>query len=442
MDAADRVWRALALSLAAFLVLVLLLAFDRQPAQTAETAAAQVVDVELTEFAIEPAQIAVPAGVPVTFNVLNSGSIEHDFTIDGVDGTASLAAGQSITMEMGPFDPGEYKVICTVAGHEPAGMTATLVAAEGAQAADPAGHDMAAGEQASEAGHPMSPEEMARLHEEGVLNFPVESEGKGNQVLEPEIADDGTKVFKLTADEIEWETKPGVVKEGMAYNGQIPGPRIEVDLGDRVRIELTNELDEPTAMHSHGLIVPNDMDGVPGLNQPSIMPGETFDYEFEIRNSGSHMYHSHFNSAEQVTQGLLGAFIVHDPDDEQVDLDYTMIVNDGPLGFTLNGKDFPATEPLVVDKGDKVRIRYMNEGLQIHPMHLHGIPQKVIARDGYPLEQPQMMDTVLVAPGERIDVLVDATEPGGWAFHCHILTHAEAEDGMFGMVTALVVEDN
>jgi len=449
MDTADRPWRALALSLAVFLVLVLLLAFERQPAQTAETgaetAAAQVIDIELTEFAIEPAEISVRAGVPVSFNVTNSGSIEHDFTIDGVDGTATIASGQSATLETPALEPGEYKVNCTIAGHEPAGMAATLVAAEGVRTdagGDPAGHDMAAGEQASEDAHPMSPEEMARMHEEGVLNFPVDSEGKGNQVLEPEIAADGTKVFRLTADEIEWETKPGVVNEGMAYNGQIPGPRIEVDLGDEVRIELTNELDEPTAMHSHGLIVPNDMDGVPGLNQPSIMPGETFDYEFTIRNSGSHMYHSHFNSAEQVTRGLLGAFIVHDPDDEAVDLDYTMIVNDGPLGFTLNGKDFPATEPLVVDEGDKVRIRYMNEGLQIHPMHLHGIPQTVVARDGYPLEQPQKMDTVLVAPGERIDVLVDATEPGGWAFHCHILTHAEAEDGMFGMVTALVVEDS
>jgi FtsP/CotA-like multicopper oxidase with cupredoxin domain len=449
MDTADRVWRALALSLAVFLALVLLLAFERQTAQTSETDAgpdvAHVVDIELTEFAIEPAEIPVPAGVPVTFNVRNTGSIEHDFTIAGVDGTAGIASGQSATLEAAALEPGEYRVNCTIAGHESAGMTATLVAADGTQAdgADMDGHDMAAvSDQGSEAAHPMSPEEMARMHEEGVLNFPVESEGMGNQEIEPEIADDGTKVFKLTADEIAWETKPGVVKEAMAYNGQIPGPRIEVELGDNVRIELTNELDEPTAMHAHGLIVPNDMDGVPGLNQPSIMPGETFDYEFTIRNSGSHMYHSHFNSADQVTRGLLGAFIVHDPDDEEVDLDYTMIVNDGPLGFTLNGKDFPATEPLVVDKGDKVRIRYMNEGLQIHPMHLHGIPQEVVARDGYPLAQPQLMDTVLVAPGERIDVLVDATEPGGWAFHCHILTHAEAEDGMFGMVTALVVEDN
>ncbi|HSK95747.1 MAG TPA: multicopper oxidase domain-containing protein [Euzebyales bacterium] len=453
MDTADRAWRALALSLAVFLVLVLLLAFEPPPAQTAEPAAAagdaHVVAVELTEFAIAPAEITVPAGVPVTFEVTNSGAIEHDFTVEGVDGTAAIAGGATATLEVAPFEPGEYRVVCTVAGHEPAGMHATLVADEGAQPADGAGSQPDAGAhgdgtadaQAGEDGHPMSPEEMARMHEQGVLDFPVASEGKGNQPLEPEVADDGTKVFALTADEIEWETKPGVVKQGMAYNGQIPGPRIEVDLGDRVRIELTNELDEPTAMHSHGLIVPNDMDGVPGLNQPSIMPGETFTYEFEVRNSGSHMYHSHFNAAEQVTQGLLGAFIVHDPDDQEVDLDYTMIVNDGPLGFTLNGKDFPATEPLVVDKGDTVRIRYMNEGLQIHPMHLHGLPQKVVARDGWPLEQPQMMDTVLVAPGERIDVIVEATEVGPWAFHCHILTHAEAEDGMFGMVTALVVED-
>jgi manganese oxidase len=439
MDTADRVWRAIALSLAVFLVLVLLLAFDRAPAQTVEAdvaapeATAEVIEVTLTEFSIEPGDLQVEAGVPVTFNVTNRGSIDHDFTIDGVDGTATIGSGQTATLDVPALEAGEYKVLCTVAGHEAAGMSATLIAGE---SAGPVAHDAH-----SEAPAPMSPEEMARMHEQGVLDFPAETQGKGNQPLEPEIADDGTKVFKLTADEVQWETKPGVTKEAMAYNGQVPGPRIDVDLGDKVRIELTNELEEPTALHSHGLIVPNEMDGVPGLTQPSIMPGETFDYEFTVRNSGSHMYHSHFNAAEQVTMGLLGAFIVHEPDEERVDLDYTMILNDGPLGFTLNGKDFPATEPLAVTRGQKVRVRYMNEGLQIHPMHLHGIPQTVVARDGYPLAEPQTMDTVLIAPGERVDVLVDATEPGGWAFHCHILNHVEAEDGMFGMVTALVVEE-
>jgi FtsP/CotA-like multicopper oxidase with cupredoxin domain len=173
------------------------------------------------------------------------------------------------------------------------------------------------------------------------------------------------------------------------------------------------------------------------------MPGETFTYEYTLRNAGSHMYHSHFMAEHQVPMGLLGAFVVTDPaaGDPTVAQDITMILNDGPLGFTINGKGFPATEPIVAKQGDKIRIRYMNEGLQIHPMHLHGIPQQVVAKDGWTLPTPHFEDTVLVAPGERIDVIVDATELGVWAFHCHILTHAEGPNGMFGMVTALIVEE-
>jgi FtsP/CotA-like multicopper oxidase with cupredoxin domain len=117
-----------------------------------------------------------------------------------------------------------------------------------------------------------------------------------------------------------------------------------------------------------------------------------------------------------------------------------MILNDGPLGYTLNGKGFPATQPIVAKPGEQVRIRYMNEGLQVHPMHLHGLVQTVVARDGYPLPQPYRADTVLVAPGERIDVIVEASDLGIWAFHCHILSHAENEQGMFGMVTAFIVQ--
>ena len=115
---------------------------------------------------------------------------------------------------------------------------------------------------------------------------------------------------------------------------------------------------------------------MPGLNQPSVMPGESFTYKFEIRNSGSHMYHSHFNAAEQVTRGLLGAFVVHDPADPPVDQDVSMVLNDGPLGFTLNGKGFPATQPIVAQLGETLRIRYFNEGLQMHPMHLHGMARR------------------------------------------------------------------
>ncbi len=441
---------AVAAVLAIFLALTVGLTFNPNldaPAAAGSTATdseAVTIDIELTEFEIVPGDISVPTGVPVTFNVTNTGVAEHDFTIEGVTGTETLSAGESTTLEVDPLDEGTYRVICTVSGHEAAGMEATLTASADAAPSESADHggDHGSGSEAGTQHASMTPEEMARMHDEGVAQFPVETEGRGNQPMEPEVLPDGTKVFELTADEIEWETKPGVVHEGMAYNGQIPGPLIRVNLGDKVRIVLHNELEEPTALHSHGLIVPNEMDGVPGLTQPSIMPGESFTYEFTVRNSGSHMYHSHFNSAEQVTRGLLGAFIVDDPaEDLEVDQDYVLIANDGPLGYTLNGKDFPATEPILAKKGDLIRIRYMNEGLQIHPMHLHGIPQKVIAKDGWPLPQPHWEDTVLVAPGERVDVLVEATEVGAWAFHCHILTHAEGPDGMFGMVTALIVEE-
>jgi FtsP/CotA-like multicopper oxidase with cupredoxin domain len=154
------------------------------------------------------------------------------------------------------------------------------------------------------------------------------------------------------------------------------------------------------------------------------------------------MYHSHHNAAEQVPGGLLGAFIVDAKDQTKAvkyDVEHLMILNDGPHGFTLNGKSFPATQPLTAKIGQRVLIRYMNEGSMIHPMHLHGFPQTVVAKDGYP-QQPWQCDTLNIAPGDRWDVIVEPDEKGVWAFHCHILPHAESANGMFGMVTALVVE--
>ena len=190
--------------------------------------------------------------------------------------------------------------------------------------------------------------------------------------------------------------------EAYAYNGTVPGPQLQAEVGDKVRVILHNELPQPTVIHFHGQLVPNTMDGVPVITQPAVMPGESFTYDFTVRNAGIHMYHSHFMADHQVPMGLLGAFIVTDPaarNEPDADLDYTMILNDGPLGFTLNGKGFPATEPIVASLGQTIQVRYMNEGLQIHPMHLHGIPQLVIARDGYLLPAPHLEDTVLVAPG-------------------------------------------
>lgn len=289
-------------------------------------------------------------------------------------------------------------------------------------------------------------QEMDRHHEEGVNEFLEgigQREGFWGTPLEYTM-DGDTKVFEITASEIEWDTGGGVMFPAMAYNGMVPGPEIRVTEGDNCRFIVHNELHESTAIHWHGLVLPNSMDGVPFITQGPITPGSTFEYEFVARPAGSHMYHSHSNSAEQVTRGLLGAFIVEPADksrEPEVDAEYTIVLNDSALGFTINGKGFPYTDAIVATQGDKIRIRYMNEGLMIHPMHLHGMPQLVFAKDGYYLPVPFMCDTLNIAPGERYDVVVDCTELGAWAFHCHILSHAEGRNGMFGMVTALVVTE-
>ena len=291
-----------------------------------------------------------------------------------------------------------------------------------------------------------SPQEKAdrmdAMHEKGIKAFPAKTEGLGNQVIQPRI-ENGVKVYDLTAEEIQWEVEPGRKVKAWTYNRQVPGPQLRVREGDRVRINLTNKLAESTSIHFHGLELPNDQDGVPFVTQPPVKPGERYTYEFTVPNPGSHMYHSHHNAAMQVGLGLLGAFVVEPRRPlraHRADVDHVMVLNDGYHGYTLNGKGFPATEPIVCDLGQVVRIRFMNEGMMIHPMHLHGMHMTVIAKDGWDQPMPWKCDTLNIAPGERWDVLVRATNPGTWAFHCHILPHAESEHGMFGMVTALVVK--
>jgi manganese oxidase len=298
------------------------------------------------------------------------------------------------------------------------------------------------------AAHPSVPtataaaEEMDRMHEAGIKAFPAKTAGLGNQVLMAKLIG-GVKVFELTASKIQWETSPGVKVDAFAYNEQVPGPQLHVTEGDRVRVILKNNLPESTAIHFHGLELPNAMDGVPFITQPPVKPGQSFTYEFVVPNSGTHMYHSHHNSTKQVGMGLLGAFLVAPKQPTEVDrfdVDHVMVLNDGFHGYTLNGKSFPATEPIVAKMGQKVRIRFMNEGMMIHPMHLHGMHMTVHAKDGWVLPAPWRCDTLNVAPGERYDVIVNCNNPGTWAFHCHILPHAESDHGMLGMVTALIVQ--
>jgi FtsP/CotA-like multicopper oxidase with cupredoxin domain len=156
------------------------------------------------------------------------------------------------------------------------------------------------------------------------------------------------------------------------------------------------------------------------------------------------MYHSHHNSLEQIVGGLLGAFII-DPLDKsrepEYDHDVIMILNDSTLGFTINGRSFPYVQPLTAKVGEKIRIRYMNEGLMIHPMHLHGQPQLVFMKDGYHLDSPYWVDTLNIAPGERYDAIITARAPGIWAFHCHIISHVENRNGLFGMTVPFVVSE-
>jgi FtsP/CotA-like multicopper oxidase with cupredoxin domain len=373
--------------------------------------------------------------------VTNTGATPHNLVVQGAGlETPMLPSGERAELDLAGLADGEYTVICAVAGHETAGMTGTLTVggSGGVAAATPASHSGHAGAAT------MTPEEMDEVMAAVTHAFPAATEGKGAQELAPTILPDGTKQFDLTTSIVDWEIEPGKFVEGWAYNGQIPGPVLRAETGDRVRVVLHNELPESTAIHWHGIIVPNEMDGVPDITQPPVKPGESFTYEFTAQGPAVGMYHSHHNSAKQVSNGLAGAILIDRipvPGDVPIAVEHTMMLNDaGTIGYSLNGKSFPATEPIVVEQGDNVLVHYLNEGLQSHPMHLHGMAGLVVAKDGFPLEVPYMADTLNVAPGERYSVLVTADLPGTWAWHCHILTHAESEDGMFGMVTAMVVQ--
>jgi FtsP/CotA-like multicopper oxidase with cupredoxin domain len=400
---------------------------------TAVAAGGPEVEVSLSEFEIDPMMPSVPAGG--VLKVTNDGSAPHNLTIEGAGlKTPDIEAGASVTLDVSSLAVGEYTIICAVPGHEGAGMKGMLHVVEGSGAASAAGTTPTTA---------MSAEEMDEAMAASTKAFPAKTAGVGAQDLAPKVLADGTKEFDLTASQFDWEVEPGKVVTAWGYNEMVPGPTIRVGVGDHVKIVLHNELPESTVMHSHGLILPNAMDGVPDITQDPIEPGETFTYEFTTREAQVAMYHSHHDSAKQVTNGMLGAFYVGEmPLPAGVPTSVKalpMILNDaGTIGYSLNGKSFPATAPYTAEVGEWIRLDYMNEGLQIHPMHLHGMKQTVIAKDGYP-QTPHDEDTVLVAPGERVSVLVHATEAGTWAWHCHILTHAEREDGMFGMVTALVV---
>ena len=394
--------------------------------------------VELGDFFIKPASASVAAGS--TLELTNAGNTQHNLSVVD-EGIASemIDAGGTASLSLGDLEPGTYKIRCDVPGHESAGMSGELTVTEGdSGVAASSDDDHAAGDHGDMTWEEMDASMLAR-----VKAFPQKTSAEGATDIAPTIVD-GVKQFDLTAKIVDWEVEDGKVVEGWSYNGIIPGPTIKVDVGDKVRIVLKNELPESTGLHIHGVEkLPNKMDGVPDITQDPIHPGESFTYEFTATAPAVAMYHSHHNATKQVGNGMLGALMIGQialPAGSSVDQEIPMILNDtGTIGFSLNGKSFPATKPYTAKIGDQILVHYMNEGVTGHPMHLHGMPGTIIARDGYPTA-PQRVDTVMVNPGERISVLHDITEPGVWAWHCHILPHAESSTGMFGMVTALIVE--
>ena len=399
-------------------------------------------EVELADFLIKPGSLSVATGS--TLKLTNTGGTPHNLSVVN-DGPTSemISAGESTELALGDLAPGTYKIRCDVPGHEAAGMAGELTVTAAGTAAGEGANDGASDHASGDHGD-MSWEEMDKAMLERTKAFPQKTEGEGAVDLQPKVIG-GVKQFDLTAKIVDWEVEAGKRVKAWSYNGVVPGPTLKANVGDKVRIVLKNELPESTGLHIHGVEkLPNKMDGVPDITQAPIKPGETFTYEFTAVTPAVAMYHSHHNATKQVGNGLLGALMIGTvpgiPASASVDQEIPMVLNDtGTIGFSLNGKSFPATKPYTAKVGDQILVHYMNEGVTGHPMHLHGMPGTVIARDGY-ASPPQRLDTVQVNPGERVSVLYDVTEPGVWAWHCHILPHAEKETGMFGMVTALIVE--
>lgn len=252
---------------------------------------------------------------------------------------------------------------------------------------------------------------------------------------------DGVKEFRLTVEEIDWEIAPGMKIRAWGYNGRTPGPTIEAVEGDRVRILVTNKLKEPTAVHWHGLLLPSGMDGVSGLSQRAIPPGDTFKYEFTLRQHGTQMYHSHGDEMMQMGMGAMGFFIIHPKERKRrIDRDYAIFVNEWSVEpgaakpnpsvmtdfntFTFNSKAYPGTAPLVARPGDRVRVRVGNVGQECHPVHLHGHSFKIVATDGGDIpESAQWPETTAhVCPGQTRDFEFVAIA-GDWAMHCHRRHH-------------------
>ncbi len=263
---------------------------------------------------------------------------------------------------------------------------------------------------------------------------------------------DRTRIFHLVERDAPWTLQPGLTVMAKTYDGVVPGPTLVVHQGDRVVIDYRNSQPVPDTVHLHGIHgIPIGMDGVAGISQPMVVDGGRFRYEFTAAQPGTFIYHSHDNE-EMVNSGLYGAIVVlptHPSAQERADRDDVEMISSWTIQslsenhFTLNGKEYPATAPINVRKGQRVRIRWIDmSGENFHTMHTHGHYQRIIARDAQPVTWPDVEDTVTLGPGQRVDVIVVADQsPGNWLVHCHVLDHIEDSQGKpDGLVTVLHYE--
>lgn len=298
----------------------------------------------------------------------------------------------------------------------------------------------------------------------GAVRVEAPTNAQGDQPLAARI-EGGVKVYELEVTVARWNILPYVRVAAYAYNGQVPGPRIRITEGDRVRFIVRNSLPEPTTVHWHGLILPNAMDGPAEITQAPIAPGASFTYEFTAHQAGTFFYHSHANPDRQQGLGLYGALII-DPRQPAAALHYDQelivqlqewLYKDGytfpampmdgmqPNFFTINGKAYPSTETVRMHVGQRLLVRFIgSQSGFIHPMHIHGGPFTIVATDGALVPEAARItkDTVNVGPGERYDVIWEAREPGKWLLHCHINHHTtndnREQDGAGGLT--LIIE--
>ncbi len=290
------------------------------------------------------------------------------------------------------------------------------------------------------------------------------ADARGDRPLEPYL-EGGVKVYALDAAVTRWNILPYIRVAAYAFNGQVPGPRIRITQGDRVRFVVRNFLPEPMTVHWHGLILPNAMDGPADITQVPIAPGASFTYEFTAQQAGTFFYHSHANPERQQGLGLYGALIIDPRQPSALPYDKELVVQlqewlfkngytfpsmpmDGmqPNFFTINGKAYPETETVQLRVGERLLVRFIgSQSGFVHPMHIHGGPFTIVATDGdlVPDGTRIVKDTVNVGPGERYDVIWEAREPGRWLLHCHINHHTtndnREEHGAGGLTLILDV---